>query len=81
MLSRAQCSNVEPINSDFLTIDPNDERYRNVTHMYGFLNCFASILLGTNDWYHPFLPLTCLNTAMLAVSWTLHVVDRASSIA
>ena len=33
MLSKAHCSNVEAVNADFLTISPNDEKFRGVTHM------------------------------------------------
>lgn len=33
MLSKAACDNVEPINADFLTIDPSDRKYASVTHM------------------------------------------------
>ena len=33
MLSKAQCSNVVPTHKDFLTVDPRDEEFREVTHM------------------------------------------------
>ena len=33
MLSRAGCKNVEPLNIDFLTLDPSDPKYGKVTHM------------------------------------------------
>jgi len=33
MLSKAHCKNTEPINSDFLTVDPNDAKFKDVTHM------------------------------------------------
>lgn len=33
MLSRAGATNVEPINKDFLSIDPLDTAYAHVTHM------------------------------------------------
>ncbi|KAG5651744.1 hypothetical protein H0H81_007597 [Sphagnurus paluster] len=33
MLSRAGCKNVEPVNVDFLTVDPLDPKYSRVTHM------------------------------------------------
>lgn len=33
MLSKAKCKNVEPVNADFLTIDPMDRKYSRVTHM------------------------------------------------
>lgn len=33
MLSKAKCTNVEPVNIDFLTVDPTDPKYRSVTHM------------------------------------------------
>lgn len=35
MLSKAGCTNVEPINADFLSADPLDPKYAGVTHMYG----------------------------------------------
>jgi putative methyltransferase len=34
MVSRAGCTNVEPVNSDFLTVDPLDPKFAKVTHMY-----------------------------------------------
>lgn len=34
MLERAGASNVMPKNQDFLSVDPNDVEYANVTHMY-----------------------------------------------
>ncbi|KAF7972524.1 hypothetical protein HWV62_2193 [Athelia sp. TMB] len=33
MLSKANCRNVEPVNVDFLTVEPNDPTYATVTHM------------------------------------------------
>jgi 16S rRNA C967 or C1407 C5-methylase (RsmB/RsmF family) len=33
MLSKAQCSNVVPTHKDFLTVDPNDDEFKDVTHM------------------------------------------------
>lgn len=33
MLSKANCRNVEPVNVDFLTVEPNDPTYAAVTHM------------------------------------------------
>lgn len=33
MLIRSGCKNVEAVNMDFLTIDPFDQKYENVTHM------------------------------------------------
>lgn len=34
MLSKANCKNVEPLNLDFLTVDPLDSKFAKVTHMY-----------------------------------------------
>lgn len=33
MLQKAACDNVEPLNVDFLTIDPFDSRFSLVTHV------------------------------------------------
>ncbi|KAJ8474065.1 hypothetical protein ONZ51_g7456 [Trametes cubensis] len=33
MLSKAHCNNVEAVNADFLTISPNEEKFRGVTHI------------------------------------------------
>ncbi len=33
MLSKAHCNNVEAVNSDFLTISPDDPKYGRATHM------------------------------------------------
>jgi 25S rRNA (cytosine2278-C5)-methyltransferase len=34
MLAKAGCKNVKAVNADFLQADPQDTKYRNVTHMY-----------------------------------------------
>lgn len=34
MLSKAHCTNVEAVNSDFLTVSPNDTNFGRATHMY-----------------------------------------------
>ncbi|KAF8604281.1 S-adenosyl-L-methionine-dependent methyltransferase [Ceratobasidium sp. AG-I] len=34
MLARAKCKNVEPILTDFLSVNPLDTRFRKVSHMY-----------------------------------------------
>lgn len=34
MLSKAACRNVEPVNVDFLTVDPRDPKYSAATHMW-----------------------------------------------
>ena len=33
----ARCPNVEALNEDFLSIDPMDERFASVSHMYAFI--------------------------------------------
>jgi putative methyltransferase len=33
MLSKARCTNVTPINADFLMTDPSDPQFSSVTHM------------------------------------------------
>ena len=43
MLARAGCSNVEALNLDFLTTNPNDEKYGRVTHMYVLFPFFSLI--------------------------------------
>lgn len=56
MLQRAACDNVEPLNVDFLTIDPFDSQFRSVTHILLDPSCSGSgivnrldHLLGTGD--------------------------------
>lgn len=47
MLRKAQCKNVETVNADFLTIDPADVKFANVTHMYVshiLQTCWLSII-------------------------------------
>lgn len=34
MLGKARCRNVEPVNADFLTVDPKDTQYVATTHMF-----------------------------------------------
>jgi putative methyltransferase len=33
MLAKARCQNVEPVNADFLAVDPLDPAYAAVSHM------------------------------------------------
>ena len=33
MVAKAHCTNVETVNADFLTVDPDDKKYSQVTHM------------------------------------------------
>ena len=40
MLAKAHCNNVEAVNSDFLTISPDNDKYRGVTHMYVQLSIY-----------------------------------------
>ncbi|KAK0495411.1 S-adenosyl-L-methionine-dependent methyltransferase [Armillaria luteobubalina] len=44
MLSKAGCQNVETLNLDFLTVDPQDEAYCKVTHMSGEVCQLNSLL-------------------------------------
>lgn len=34
MLGKARCQNVQPVNADFLTVDPRDAQYAPTTHMF-----------------------------------------------
>ena len=61
MLAKGHCDNVEAVNSDFLTISPEDEKYSGITHM-------RVQFLPLGDILRPdFLCLACL---------TLHAVVR-----
>ena len=40
MLKKARCTNVSPVNADFLTTSPDDTQYKYVTHMY--VRCFCT---------------------------------------
>ncbi|KAF8969257.1 S-adenosyl-L-methionine-dependent methyltransferase [Flammula alnicola] len=49
MLSKAGCSNVLPINTDFLTIDPNDAQFTSVTHILLDPSCSGSGIVNRLD--------------------------------
>ncbi|KAG6850690.1 hypothetical protein H0H93_009848 [Arthromyces matolae] len=49
MLSRAGCRNVEPLNVDFLTVDPLDPKYAQVTHILVDPSCSGSGIVNRLD--------------------------------
>ncbi|KAG6909943.1 hypothetical protein DXG01_014212 [Tephrocybe rancida] len=49
MLSRAGCKNVEPLNVDFLTVDPHDPKYTRVTHILLDPSCSGSGIVNRLD--------------------------------
>ncbi|KAH9902872.1 S-adenosyl-L-methionine-dependent methyltransferase [Cubamyces lactineus] len=49
MLSKAHCSNVEAVNADFLTISPNDTKFRGVTHILLDPSCSGSGIVNRLD--------------------------------
>ncbi|KAJ2916589.1 hypothetical protein MD484_g3801, partial [Candolleomyces efflorescens] len=49
MLSKAQCSNVHPVNTDFLLVDPHDEKYGAVTHILLDPSCSGSGIVNRLD--------------------------------
>ncbi|KAG5645555.1 hypothetical protein DXG03_005830 [Asterophora parasitica] len=49
MLSRAGCKNVEPLNVDFLTVDPLDPKYGRVTHILLDPSCSGSGIVNRLD--------------------------------
>ncbi|KAF5392260.1 hypothetical protein D9757_001514 [Collybiopsis confluens] len=50
MLGKAKCRNVEPINADFLTVDPMDSKYSTVTHMLLDPSCSGSGIINRLDY-------------------------------
>ncbi|KAL1748928.1 S-adenosyl-L-methionine-dependent methyltransferase [Schizophyllum fasciatum] len=50
MVSKAACKNVQPVNADFLTIDPNDEAYSAVTHILLDPSCSGSGIVNRLDY-------------------------------
>ncbi|KAF4614075.1 hypothetical protein D9613_007884 [Agrocybe pediades] len=50
MLSKAGCSNVSPINADFLTTDPNDPQFSAVTHILLDPSCSGSGIVNRLDY-------------------------------
>ncbi|KAF9484339.1 S-adenosyl-L-methionine-dependent methyltransferase [Pholiota conissans] len=50
MVSKASCSNVSPINADFLTIDPFDPQYSPVTHILLDPSCSGSGIVNRLDY-------------------------------
>ncbi|THG98187.1 hypothetical protein EW026_g3957 [Hermanssonia centrifuga] len=49
MLNRAKCRNTEPINADFLTIAPDDEKYATATHILLDPSCSGSGIVNRLD--------------------------------
>ncbi|EIW84228.1 williams-Beuren syndrome critical region protein 20 copy A [Coniophora puteana RWD-64-598 SS2] len=49
MLSIAKCENVEPIRADFLTVDPMDSQYAQVTHILVDPSCSGSGIVNRLD--------------------------------
>ncbi|KAK7032869.1 S-adenosyl-L-methionine-dependent methyltransferase [Favolaschia claudopus] len=49
MVSKAGCTNVEPTNSDFLTVDPLDAKFANVTHILLDPSCSGSGIVNRLD--------------------------------
>ncbi|KAJ6577367.1 S-adenosyl-L-methionine-dependent methyltransferase [Mycena capillaripes] len=49
MVSRAGCTNVEPVNSDFLTVDPLDPKFAKVTHILLDPSCSGSGIVNRLD--------------------------------
>ncbi|KAJ3990152.1 S-adenosyl-L-methionine-dependent methyltransferase [Lentinula detonsa] len=50
MLSKAKCKNVEPVNADFLTVDPTDIKYSQVTHILLDPSCSGSGIVNRLDY-------------------------------
>ncbi|KAA1467333.1 S-adenosyl-L-methionine-dependent methyltransferase [Dentipellis sp. KUC8613] len=50
MLGRAGCSNVETLNTDFLTVDPSDPRFAQVTHILLDPSCSGSGIVNRLDY-------------------------------
>jgi len=49
MLSKARCTNVTPINADFLTMDPSDPQFSLVTHILLDPSCSGSGIVSRLD--------------------------------
>lgn len=49
MLDRAKCSNVEPMNADFLAVDPSDPKYALVSHILLDPSCSGSGIVNRLD--------------------------------
>nr|GAT60990.1 predicted protein [Mycena chlorophos] len=50
MVSRAGCTNVDPVNADFLTVDPQDAKYADVTHILLDPSCSGSGIVNRLDY-------------------------------
>ncbi|KAK7690606.1 hypothetical protein QCA50_005705 [Cerrena zonata] len=49
MLTKAKCSNVQPVNADFLTISPEDQLYGSATHILLDPSCSGSGIVNRLD--------------------------------
>ncbi|KAF7424276.1 hypothetical protein PC9H_009582 [Pleurotus ostreatus] len=50
MLSSARCQNVQPVNADFLTVDPSDTRFAGATHILLDPSCSGSGIVNRLDY-------------------------------
>ncbi|KAE9408389.1 S-adenosyl-L-methionine-dependent methyltransferase [Gymnopus androsaceus JB14] len=50
MFSKAKCKNVEPINADFLAVNPMDSKYSKVTHILLDPSCSGSGIVNRLDY-------------------------------
>ncbi|EMD34155.1 hypothetical protein CERSUDRAFT_55626 [Gelatoporia subvermispora B] len=50
MLAKAHCRNVEPVNADFLTVSPDDVKFRQVTHILLDPSCSGSGIVNRLDY-------------------------------
>ncbi|KAF7327438.1 SAM-MT-RSMB-NOP domain-containing protein [Mycena kentingensis (nom. inval.)] len=50
MVGRAGCTNVDPVNADFLTVDPQDSKYAQVTHILLDPSCSGSGIVNRLDY-------------------------------
>ncbi|KAJ7056603.1 S-adenosyl-L-methionine-dependent methyltransferase [Mycena amicta] len=50
MIKRAGCTNVDPVNADFLTVDPQDPKYAEVTHILLDPSCSGSGIVNRLDY-------------------------------
>ncbi|KAJ3853965.1 S-adenosyl-L-methionine-dependent methyltransferase [Lentinula lateritia] len=50
MLLKARCKNVEPVNTDFLMVDPMDPKYSGVTHILLDPSCSGSGIVNRLDY-------------------------------
>lgn len=65
MLAKTKCKNVEPILTDFLSVDPLDSRFRKVSHMFVSLAPYDNVLFQLTGMLDSLLDPSCSGSGIV----------------